>query len=513
MCASSPSDTSHVVIIGAGIAGLASALRLAGAGVGVTVLERHAAPGGKMRTVDSLAGPIDAGPTVLTLRGVFDQLFAEVGERLDDHVDLIKLTTLARHFWPDGSRLDLSADEETNIAAITEFAGSKAAKQFDAFCARTQRLFDAFDAPVMQAPAPSLGSLTAHVMKQPTLIPAMAPLASLRKLLARSFDDPRLAQLFGRYATYVGGAPHLSPAILSLIWQAEAQGVWTPRGGMHMLARAIETLARTKGADFQYGAHVARVSVQGGRTDAVMLADGTRIPCDAVIHAGDPRALAAGGLGPSVTGVAAQTLKLRRSYSARVHSFAATPEGLPLAYHNVLFDADPMAEFHALERGEIPQDQTLYICALDRAEGTPPPLERFEIISNAPATAAAEQPQEIDQWHHRTIHKMTAQFGLNFSPRPSPRTVTTPQAFGALFPHSQGALYGQSPHGLMAAFQRPTARTQIPGLYLAGGGTHPGAGVPMATRSGLHAAEAILSDRTSTSMSARTAMRGGMSTA
>lgn len=502
-----------MVVIGAGIAGLAAALRLIGAGNRVTVLERHGAPGGKMRTVPSAAGPVDAGPTVLTLRSVFDELFASVGARLDEHIDLIELHTLARHFWPDGSVLDLFADEGESRDAVSGFAGAKAARQFDRFCARTRRLFEAFDAPMMRAPVPSARSLTGQVLGQPGLIPAMAPLSSLRRMLRSSFDDPRLVQLFGRYATYVGGAPHRSPAILSLIWQAEAQGVWAPRGGMHALARAIADLATAKGAVFQYDVHVARLSMQGGRVDAVQLTDGTRVACDAVVHAGDPRALAAGGLGEAVTGVAPQTLRLPRSYSARVHSFAATPAGCDLAFHNVLFDADPMDEFAALERGEIPQDQTLYICALDRAEGTPPALERFEIISNAPATTEAQQPKDLDQWHQRTMQKMQAQFGLSFSPRPSPQTVTTPQTFGAMFPHSLGALYGQSPHGLMAAFQRPTARTELQGLYLAGGGTHPGAGVPMAARSGLHAAEAILSDRISTSMSSRTAMRGGMSTA
>ena len=513
MCAQSSSPGSHVVVNGAGIAGLTAALRLIGAGCRVTVLDRHASPGGKMRTVPSAAGPIDAGPTVLTLRGVFDTLFEQVGERIDDHIDLIPLHTLARHFWPDGSQLDLFADEAQSRDAVAAFAGPKAADQFDAFCRRTRRLFDAFDAPMMQEATPSALRLTSHVLKQPALIPAMAPLSSLRRMLRGAFEDPRLAQLFGRYSTYVGGAPHKSPAILSLIWQAEAHGVWTPRGGMQALAQAIADLAAAKGADFQYGAHVDRLSVQAGRIDAVHLTGGARIACDHVVHAGDPRALAVGGLGPAVKKVAPQTETLPRSYSARVHSFAATPHGLNLAYHNVLFDRDPMAEFEALEHGEIPRDQTLYICALDRAEGAPPPLERFEIISNAPATAEVDQPKDLDQWHHRTMQKMQAQFGLMFHPMPSRQTVTTPQQFGAMFPHSLGALYGQSPHGLMSSFQRPTAQTEIPGLYLAGGGTHPGAGVPMAARSGLHAAEAILSAQTSTSTSAQTAMRGGMSTA
>ncbi|MEO0389324.1 MAG: 1-hydroxycarotenoid 3,4-desaturase CrtD [Pseudomonadota bacterium] len=505
----------HVVVIGAGIAGLAAAVRLRAAGLRVTLLERHSHLGGKIRTVPSAAGPINAGPTVMTLRSVFDELFAAAGARLEDHVELIAHDILARHAWADRSMLDLHANMADSIAAVDAFAGARAADQFRQFCARTQQLFQAFEAPIMQAAVPRPMDLTRHVLRQPRLIPAMAPLSSLQSMLKRSFDDQRLQQLFGRYATYVGGAPQWSPAILSLIWQAEAQGVWSPRGGMHALAEAVGQLAQRLGVEVKTDAHVARLSVQSGRVAGVELAEGPRVTCDAVVYAGDPRALAAGSLGHAFRAVAPQTMRLPRSHSARVHSFAAAADGLPLAHHTVLFGDVPNAEFRALRTGTMPTDATVYICALDRAEGAPTPgtLERFEIISNAPATEAALQPEELDQWHHRTMQRMAQSFDLRFTPTPSPQTVTTPQAFAAMFPDSLGALYGQSPHGLMSAFQRPTARTPIPGLYLAGGGTHPGAGVPMAARSGQHAAEAILNDRTSTLRSGQTAMRGGMSTA
>ncbi|WP_299146386.1 NAD(P)/FAD-dependent oxidoreductase, partial [uncultured Tateyamaria sp.] len=175
----------RAVIIGAGIAGLACAVRLRAAGYAVTLLERHDAVGGKIRTIPSPAGPIDAGPTVLTMRHVFDDLFAQLGASLDDHVTLIKQDTLARHFWPDGSQLDLYADHERSIGAIRAFAGAKAAAQFTRFCARTRSLFSAFDAPMMQIADPRITTLAAKVLAQPALIPAMAPLSTLRGLLQR----------------------------------------------------------------------------------------------------------------------------------------------------------------------------------------------------------------------------------------------------------------------------------------------------------------------------------------
>ena len=508
-----PTTGQRAVVIGAGIAGIACAVRLRAAGFVVTLLERHDTVGGKIRTVPSPAGPIDAGPTVLTMRHVFDDLFAQLGTRVEDHVTLIKQDVLARHFWPDGSTLDLFADEERSIGAIRTFAGARAAAQFTRFCARTRHLFAAFDGPMMQAPDPNMLALTARVLKEPPLISAMAPLSTLRRLLKSSFDDPRLRQLFGRYATYVGGSPTHAPAILSLIWQAEASGVWVVKGGMHNLTDALARLLDGHGVDIRTNSHVARIEVQNEQAAAVHLENGTRLPCDVLVHAGDPRALATGALGPGTQHLAPTTRTAKRSFSARVLSFAATPHGPDLAHHNIFFSADATGEFNDLMAGRIPTNPSFYICALDRGQGgTPPALERFEIILNAPATPDTTDPEDITPWLHQTVSQM-AQLNMTFSPTPTTQSVTTPQQFAQMFPASQGALYGQTPHGLTAALKRPRARTAIANLYLAGGGTHPGAGVPMATLSARHAVAAILNDQISTSRSGQTAMRGGMSTA
>lgn len=505
-------NTGHVVVIGAGIGGLACAARLAHAGMDVTVLERHAAPGGKMRTLPSAAGPVDTGPTVLTMRPVFEQLFTDLGERLDDHLDLVRQPLLARHFWPDGSQLDLFDDADANREAIRAFAGPDAARQFTEFCARARDLFDGFDVPMMQAPAPSLPKLIAHVAAHPRLLPRMAPLSTLAQLLDRCFDDPRLAQLFGRYATYVGGSPYQVPALLSLIWQAEAAGVWVVRGGMHRLAAAIADLAHARGATFRCGAHVDRIDTTRGHVSGVTLRDGTTLPAGRVVFNGDPRALATGAMGDGVARAAPGVARAARSLSAEVWAFAARPHGPELAHHNVFFRTDPKPEFDALARGDRVVDPTLYICAMDRGlPETPPPLERFEIIANAPPIDGLRAQEEFSRCQTRTFRTL-ARFGLRFDPEPDHANLTMPSGFERLFPESTGSLYGQSPHGTMAAFQRPQATTPIKGLFLAGGGTHPGAGVPMATLSGRHAAEAILRGRTLISRFRPTATRGGIST-
>jgi 1-hydroxycarotenoid 3,4-desaturase len=500
-----------VVVIGAGMGGLAAAIRLAAAGLAVTVVEAHGAPGGKMRTVDSAAGPVDAGPTVMTMRHVFDDLFAAAGTVLDAHVTLQRESVLARHWWPDGSTLDLHADPAESAAAIRAWGGPRAEADFSRFSARAARLFDAFDAPVMQAPRPTFAGLAAHVAAHPALIPAMDPVSTLARSLARQFRDPRLRQLFGRYATYVGGSPFASPAVLALIWHAEARGVWRVEGGMHRLARAMETVAASLGVVCLYGAPARRIEIQSGRVAAVQLACGTRLPASRVVFNGDPRALVAGLLGEGVRPAVPRGAVEPRSHSAVVWTFAARPRGPDLHHHNVFFGPDPRREFGPIAEGHLPEDPTLYVCAQDRGTGrNPPELERFEIIMNAPPLGEG-QSEDIDTCRTRTFRTL-AERGLTFGPEPSGTALTTPARFEALFPGSLGSLYGRSPHGLTAAFARPTARTRVPGLYLAGGGAHPGAGVPMATLSGKHAAEAILTDRTSTSKSRQTAMPGGTST-
>lgn len=501
----------HVVVIGAGIGGLAAALRLAHAGCAVTVVDRAQAPGGKLRTMPSAAGPVDAGPTVLTLREVFEDLFADIGERLEDHLTLTRQSLLARHYWSDGTMLDLDADLDESAAQIGAVFGPTSRDEFQAFSRQAKLLFEGFDQPMMQARNPTFGGLAWHVMKNPTLMVALAPLRTLAGSLRSRFSEPKLAQLFGRYATYVGGSPFQSPALLGLIWHAEAQGVWTIKGGMHQLACAIETLARSKGVTFRYGVDVKRIESQGGRA-AYVTAKDMRLAADAVVFNGDPQALVKGAMGHTAQKSVPATATSPRSLSACVYAFAAEPQGPELARHTVFFGDDPRSEFDALAQGRLPDDPSLYICAQDRGtDRAPPRTERFEIILNAPPTT---QPTDAgDARCHPLIFERLRWFGLTFSPTPLENTLTTPQMFQRMFPHSDGALYGRSPHGMTAALARPTARTAMAGLYLAGGGAHPGAGLPMATLSGQHAAEAILTDLGSTLMSRQTDMPGGISTA
>ncbi|MFM7446211.1 MAG: phytoene desaturase family protein, partial [Tabrizicola sp.] len=361
------------------------------------------------------------------------------------------------------------------------------------------------------AAKPNLPAIARTTLAQPKLWPALLPGMTLDRWLKQFFHDPRLRQLFGRYATYVGGRPAHTPAVLSLVWQAEAQGVWAVTDGIQALAAALARSAEALGVRFHYATNARRITRQSGRVSLVETDQGHH-PADIVVFNGDPRALTDGHLGDA----ARTALKPpgKPSLSAWVWSFAATPQGPraeDLLHHNLFFTADPLAEFGPIGKGRMPVSPTLYLNAQDRELGTTPPTERFQIILNAPANRP-EHPDEDRTCHDRTFPALE-QMGLTFSPPPGPEALTRPRDLAQRFPASQGAIYGASPEGTLAAFQRPVARTGLPGLYLAGGGVHPGAGVPMALLSGKQAALQALQDLTSPSPSGRTVTHGGMSTA
>jgi 1-hydroxycarotenoid 3,4-desaturase len=499
----------RVVIVGAGIAGLTAAMLLANRGCAVTLVEASDHVGGKIRGVETAAGTLDSGPTVFTMRPVFEALFASVGERLANHLTLTPLDILARHHWPDGSRLDLFADAVRSADAIATLAGPAEADGFRRFCADAARVYRLLDAPFMQAERPSMLGLTASLGLGGL---AIRPFETLWSVLGSYFRDPRLRQLFGRYATYCGSSPFAAPATLMLIAHAEQEGVWSLPGGMQDLARAVANLAMARGAELRTGCPVAEVLVRQGRAAGVRLATGEEIAADVVIHAGDVGALAVGLLGPDLRRAVPAPDPGLRSLSAITWCLAAKAEGFPLAHHTVFFSGDYAAEFAALSAGRLPDDPTIYICAPDRS-GDPRAdgAERLFCLVNAPARGDEGRPEpgEIAQCEMRMMQRL-AMAGLTLSIRG--QTVTGPADFARRFPGTSGALYGSATHGAMASFRRPSSRSAIPGLYLAGGSVHPGAGVPMAATSGRLAASAVMADLTSRSTSRRTAMPGGMST-
>ena len=487
----------RVIVIGAGVGGLAAAIGLASRGAAVTLLDSAARPGGKLRALPSAGGGIDAGPTVFTMRFVFDALFAAAGTTLDQHLTMRPLDLLARHAWNQSETLDLFADIDRSADAIAAFAGPAEAAGYRAFRARAAHVHRVLRAPFMQAQKPSALSLTAGAGLADMW--RVAPFSTLWRTLGAHFRDPRLRQLFGRYATYSGSSPFQAPATLMLIADVEHQGVWIIDGGMARLAETMTRLASALGTAVRANATVAEILTRDGRARGVRLTDGERLDADAVVCATDFAALSAGLFGPDVARAVPPAGAARRSLSAVTWTLSAATSGFPLSRHNVFFSRDYAAEFDAIfRRRALPTEPTVYVCAQDRGGGVAAANgpERLLVLINAPANGDHETftAAEIEQCETATFGVL-ARCGLTLDRRTA--TVTTPADFARMFPATGGALYGQAMHGAMAAFRRPGARSAIPGLYLAGGSVHPGPGLPMAALSGRLAAEAVFLDLTS----------------
>ncbi|WP_294091055.1 1-hydroxycarotenoid 3,4-desaturase CrtD [Sphingomonas sp.] len=508
-------ERESVIVIGAGAGGLVSAAMLAAQGLDVTVVEAAAAPGGKMRSMPAGPAQVDGGPTVFTMRPVFDAIFAACDARLEDYLTLSPATTLARHAW-GADRLDLHADRERSIDAIGDFAGAEEARGYRRFCDEAERIYRALEKPFILGPRPTQLSLAwAMALANPADLLTTRPFQSLWRGLGDYFRDVRLRQLFGRYATYCGASPYRCPATLMLIAHVEASGVWLLDGGMHALARALEALAVRHGARFRYASPVRTILTDQRGVTGVELASGERLHARRVICNADPAALADGRFGADVAHAAPPMPPARRSLSALVWTTHSETSGFPLAHHNVFFSGDYAAEFAALDAGRVPDAPTVYICAADRPSDGGPATgrERLQILVNAPALGdrVTLSHAEVEQCQSRMIACL-ARSGLSVELPPETTILSTPATFEALFPSTGGALYGRASHGSVAAFRRPTSHTRVPGLYLAGGATHPGPGVPMAALSGRLACATLLKDLASTRRSALAAMPGGIST-
>ena len=491
-------ENRHAIVIGAGAGGLAAAADLAVAGVNVTVLERASSAGGKMRNVNVDGHAIDAGPTVFTMRWVFESLFQDAGSTLESAVPLEQASILARHWWTSGGQLDLDVDVETSARLIQEFANDRDAEGYKKLCADAADIFDTLRDTFMAAPKPSPVSLAYRIGI--TRIGALLRLRSHQTLwnsLGNYFEDARLRQLFARYATYVGSSPLLTPATLMLITHAEQAGVWMLPSGMSSLAAAIQGLAEGHGASFHFNTDVARITTTRGRTSGVTLTTGEHLPADAVIFNGDHAALASGELGDDVARATTKSSAAKRGLSAITWCLMADVKNFPLSYHNVFFDQDYPEEFNAIfSRQRLPAHPTVYICAQDRLTGRPVAgPERLLVLINAPANGDSKAWSERDLRlaASNTEHVLGA-CGLSLDLSDRQASIGHPSEFHHLFPGSGGSLYGRASHGMMSSFTRPATRTRKPGLYLAGGSVHPGPGVPMATLSGRIAARAALED-------------------
>jgi len=480
-----PVGNKSAIVVGGGVAGLSAAIQLARAGLRVRLLERAAHLGGKLRELDVGGRRVPGGPSVFTMRWVFEELF---DGRLDEALRLQPLDPLCRHFFPDGSALDLFTDPERSRAAIAAFASARDADGYMRFRQHAAKIFGIVREHFMERPVPPWSEfLKPRILVQ---MPRIDALRSMWDALGEFFPDPRLRQLFGRYATYNGSSPFHAPATLSVIAHVENDGgIFAVEGGIVRLAEALAARARALGVELQTGVDVAEIALdgnspKGARAVGVRLGGGAVERADVIVAACD-----VAHLHERLVPTAAQPKDFKKAgarYADEELSLSAflllaaapLPSAPALIHHNVFFSRDYKQEFRQLiDERRPPDDPTVYLCMEDRDERE----AGMFFLSNAPPKqgdgATVDWRAEAPRARVRIL-EVLARLGWTLAPRVE--QLVTPDDFDALFPSSRGAIYGLASNSRMAAFKRPTNRVPgVPGLYAVGGTVHPGAGLPM----------------------------------
>jgi phytoene desaturase len=495
----------RVVVVGAGLGGLAAAARLGAQGHAVTVVEQAGAVGGKLGWFARDGYAFDTGPSLLTWPQVYEDLFAATGAPLHESVDVVPVDPAAAYRFADGTRLRVpDRDPAALHAALDEALGAGAGAQWAALSARAARIWDVTRRPFLTSPLHGAATL-ARLAATPggaRDVAAIAPWLSLRDLGRRYLRDPRLVQLLDRYATYTGSDPRRAPAALAAVPHLEqAYGSWYVRGGLRRLVEATAERAAERGAVLHLGARVEQVLVQGGRAAGVRLAGGAVLDADVVVSDADATALYRDLLPPRAGW---RTRRARAQLAAATPSLSGfvlllalrgrTPAGAGLAHHTVLFPADYDAEFDAVfgtgARAGRPApvaDPTVYVSAPDDPALRPDEgSEAWFVLVNAPRHAPGdpragvdwEAPGLADRYADRVLAVMAGR-GLEVRDRLVWREVRTPADLERETASVGGSIYGSSSNGVRAAFLRPANRSPVPGLFLVGGSSHPGGGIPL----------------------------------
>ncbi|WP_346623030.1 phytoene desaturase family protein [Blastococcus montanus] len=492
MARSVPGRTDRVVVVGAGLAGLAAALRLRGAGREVTVVDRGAGPGGRAGRIEHAGYALDTGPSVFTAPQVVADTLAAVGEKLEDRLTLHPLETSYRAQFADGTHLDVHADPDAfaaEVAALCGPAEADALRRYLADLAELYRLqLDTFIDRNLDSPLDLLG---------PQLL-TLARRGGFRRLsghVERAFTDDRLRRLFSFQALYAGVSPFRAIAAYAVIAQLDiGAGVWHPEGGIAAVPRALAAAAADAGVVFRYGAPVAELETAGGRVGAVRLADGDRLPADAVVVTTDaPHTLVPGLRGPRrpvySPSCVALHLGVRTELPGRSHHTISFGAAWRQVFDELTRDGRPMSDPSLLismpsrtDRSLAPEGgQVLSVVAptpnLDRRSGGNPQLDwatlgpryRDELLGTLEARGYTGVTEAIEVEHMDTPLTWAA------------------QGMAAGTPFALAHTFGQT-----GPFRPPTLSRRGPeNVVLAGSSVQPGVGVPMVLMSGRLAAERI----------------------
>ena len=464
----------RIGIIVGGLGGLASACTLAARGHEVTLFDKNDWIGGKAAVLEGNGFRFDMGPTILTLPSVLKRIFGEAGHKLEDRLNLVRLDPQWRCFYQDGSHLDLN----------------KISHKFF-FWKSIGSIWDMFNF----KESVNLSTL-GDVM-------AMRPTSTVADTVRKFVPDERVAQMLDHFTQYVGSSPYGSPAVLCGIAHMQTdEGIWYPMGGTREVPKALAKLAGELGVKIHSGIEVTRIEQDStGHASGVVEAGGAKHSFEIVVSNSDSvrthRELLAPGRAPD-------NFEARRGYepacSGVVLYLGLNKRYDHIAHHDFVFSRDAHEEFdHIYNRGEPAPDPTCYVCAPSSTDPSvaPPGGEALYVLVHTPYLRPHHNWAEmLPKYREVILDKLETTGGMKgIRDRIVFEGTLTPQGIHDRYRVLNGAIYGLASHGrLFGAFKPANRSPDVPGLYLAGGSAHPGAGMPMALMSGWIAGDTVDQD-------------------
>ena len=482
--------TDHVVVVGAGLAGLSAALRLAGAGRKVTVLERESVPGGRNGLLKKDGYSFDTGPSVLTMPSLINDAFNCVGEDMKDWLELTPLTPLYRAFYADGSQLDVHADTNEMEAEIAKHISSSEAAGYRRYVEFVTKLYkyemnDFIDRNI-DSPFNLLTPNLARLI-------ALGGFRRLSPKVNQFMKDPRLQKVYSFQAMYAGVSPQQALAIYAVIaYMDSVNGVFFPKGGMHAVPRALAAAAEKHGVVFKYNTTVTNVEVSNGRAKAVITESGERYECDAVILNPDLPVAYRELLGKSP--VTIKRLKYSPSCvtlligSSKKYDFAA--------HHNIHFGHSWDGVFDELiKKKQLMSDPSILVTVPthDDPDLAPAGKHSYYILFPTPnLDSDIDWNKQAGPYRDQMIKTIEERGYSGFGDSIETEVMTTPLDW-----KNQGMEMGAPFASAHTFFQTGPFRPRnmakgIENVVFAGSGTQPGVGVPMVLISGRLAAERIV---------------------